>query len=422
MSFGCTIAGGVSNKISAKWTLTIGAAFYTPYAAGLYCNNRFGNEWFMLLGAALCGVGASMLWASEAAIAVGYPEDAKRGRYVGIWMCIRQLGPLVGGAISLALNVETKSTGKVSYNTYLGLIAISALGAPFALLLSQPQDVVRSDGTKIPYMRKTSIGIEARAIWKQMKSKRILLLIPVFIAGQWGVTYQSNYLTSKSILNGLICSGLTSIAYFTVRARALASFLTAIVGFLGNVITGFILDLKISQAAKSRWIYVGVAILITAAWTWVAVVQISFSSKAEAPSLDLDSGPIFGSAFAVYLFFKFFYEVLQTYLYWLMGETGSEQRAGDISRTTGILRSWESIGSTFAYVVGATHWSNQNSMILSFVLWGVTVPFTLIAVFGDWSEDPDLAGQVDSETGRRESASASDVEEHAVSVEKEDKL
>lgn len=80
MSVGCFIAGGISNKLTAKWTLFIGAAFYTPYAAGLYCNNRYGNEWFLLLGAAFCGIGASCLWASEAAIAVGYPEAEKRGR------------------------------------------------------------------------------------------------------------------------------------------------------------------------------------------------------------------------------------------------------------------------------------------------------------------------------------------------------
>jgi hypothetical protein len=70
----------VGNKLTAKWTLFIGAAFYTPYAAGLYCNNRYGNEWFLLLGAGFCGIGASLLWASEAAIAVGYPEADKRGR------------------------------------------------------------------------------------------------------------------------------------------------------------------------------------------------------------------------------------------------------------------------------------------------------------------------------------------------------
>lgn len=112
-------------------------------------------------------------------------------------MGIRQMGPLVGGAISLALNIKTSEKGKVTYTTYLGLVAISSLGAPLALLLSQPQKVVRSDGTQIPYMKKTTAGIEARAIWKQLRNKYMLLLIPVFLAGQFGVTYQGNYLTSK---------------------------------------------------------------------------------------------------------------------------------------------------------------------------------------------------------------------------------
>lgn len=111
-------------------------------------------------------------------------------------MGIRQMGPLVGGAISLALNINTAHAGKVTYTTYLGLVAISSLGAPFALLLSQPQQVVRSNGTPIPYMRRTSLKIEARAIWKQLHNKYMLLLIPVFLAGQFGTTYQGNYLTS----------------------------------------------------------------------------------------------------------------------------------------------------------------------------------------------------------------------------------
>ncbi|CAG7930904.1 unnamed protein product [Penicillium olsonii] len=371
MSIGCFLAGGVTNKITAKWTLFIGAAFYTPYAAGLYCNNRYGNEWFLLLGAALCGIGASLLWASEAAIAVGYPEEEKRGRYVGIWMGIRQMGPLVGGAISLALNVGTAETGKVTYTTYLGLVAISALGAPFALLLSQPQDVVRSNGTKIPYMKKTSFAIEARAIWKQLSNKYMLLLIPVFLAGQFGSTYQGNYLTT----------------YFTVRSRALASFLTAVVGAAANIITGLILDVKsVSRENRSKGVYIFVLIFVTAAWIWNAIVETKLSRMADPPAFDLGDGPFFNSAFTVYMVFKFFYEVLQTYIYWLMAEIKGAQADGDIARTTGILRSWESIGSTIAYAVGATHWPNLNQMILGFALWGFTIPFTILAVFGDWNQ------------------------------------
>jgi hypothetical protein len=68
-----------------------------------------------------------------------------------------------------------------------------------------------------------------------------------------------------------------------------------------------------------------------------------------------------------------------------MAEIKGAQGDGDIARTTGILRSWESIGSTIAYAVGATHWSNQNQMILGFSLWVFTVPFTLLAVFGNWN-------------------------------------
>ncbi|KAJ4393246.1 hypothetical protein N0V93_002454 [Gnomoniopsis smithogilvyi] len=370
MSIGCVISGGVANKITAKWALFIGAAFYTPYAAGLYCNNRYGNEWFMVLGAGLCGIGASLLWASEAAIAVGYPEEAKRGKYVGIWMGIRQLGPLIGGSISLALNVNTAHRGKVSYNTYLGLIAISALGAPCALLLSQPSKVIRSDGTRVPHLRKTNVSIETKAIWRQLKSPYLLLLIPVFLAGQFGVTYQSNYLTN----------------YFTVRSRALASFLTAIVGFLANMIVGTLLDLPISQTLKSRVAFIVIASIITACWIWNGVVQVNLSSLASTPSFDIGETGSAASAFAVYMMFRFWYEALQTYLYWLMGEIRGEgtQENGGIARTTGILRSWESIGSTIAYAIGATGVSNMNQMIVGFVLWGVTVPFTLWAIFGSW--------------------------------------
>ena len=136
-------------------------------------------------------------WSWDIAIPIRTSRLTDR-RYVGIWMGIRQMGPLVGGAISLALNIKTSEKGKVTYTTYLGLVAISSLGAPLALLLSQPQKVVRSDGTQIPYMKKTTAGIEARAIWKQLRNKYMLLLIPVFLAGQFGVTYQGNYLTSKS--------------------------------------------------------------------------------------------------------------------------------------------------------------------------------------------------------------------------------
>jgi hypothetical protein len=159
-----------------------------------------------------------------------------------------------------------------------------------------------------------------------------------------------------------------------------------VVGATANVVTGIFLDLKfISRGTRSKAVYIFVLVFITAAWTWNAITETKLSRMAEPPAFDLGDGPFFNSAFTVYIFFRFFYEVLQTYIYWLMAEIKGAQGEGDIARTTGILRSWESIGSTIAYAVGATHWANLNQMILGFALWGFTVPFTLLAVFGNWN-------------------------------------
>jgi len=104
MGFFCLFGGPIANRIGLKWTLVLGAVGYPVYSAGLYTNNRYGNVWFVLVGAVACGVSAGLFWASEGAVALGYPPPAKRGQYMNIWLVFRTGGPILGGAILLALN------------------------------------------------------------------------------------------------------------------------------------------------------------------------------------------------------------------------------------------------------------------------------------------------------------------------------
>lgn len=173
-------------------------------------------------------------------------------------------------------------------------------------------------------------------------------------------------------------------ANFTVSSRALASFLSAIVGLAANLITGAILDLKFSATLKSRAVYAGIFVMVTTCWIWNAVVEVNLSSRAKPPSFDLGDGAFFDSAFAVYILFKFFYEAMQTYIYWLLGAKKGTQKNGEVSRMTGIMRSWESIGSAIAYGIGASSVSNRNQMIIAFALWVFTIPPTLVVVYGKW--------------------------------------
>ncbi|KAL1628702.1 hypothetical protein SLS56_005694 [Neofusicoccum ribis] len=283
MIFGCTLAGGLSNKIGLKWTLVLGTLGYPFYSAALYVNNRFGTEWFVLVGAVTCGLSASCLWASEAAIVLGYPEHRKRGRYVAIWLAIRNVGQLIGGAVNFGLNVRYATTGKVGYATYLVLIALQCCGLPLALALSLPAKVVRDDGTRVVILKQTSWRAEARAIAKLVRTKRILLLIPVFVFGQWSTPYESNYLAT----------------YFTVRSRALGSFLTACSGITGDLVTGHALDhLPFERRIRARIVWCWIAFLFTGLYIWQTTNQVAYDRA--PPSLDW-SQPGFGRGFASHI-------------------------------------------------------------------------------------------------------------------------
>ena len=81
MAFGCTGFGILANKIGLKKVLIFGTLGYAPYSASLYVNNRYGTEWFVLFGGVTCGIGASALWATEGAIALGYGDIKDRGKF-----------------------------------------------------------------------------------------------------------------------------------------------------------------------------------------------------------------------------------------------------------------------------------------------------------------------------------------------------
>jgi hypothetical protein len=113
MVFFCSIGSVVSNKIGMKWALVIGCIGYAPYAAGLYTNKVFGTEWFVLFGAALCGISAGIFWSVEGAIILGYPEASKRGMYLAVWLGFKSGGQVLGGIINTALNSKSGKAGSV---------------------------------------------------------------------------------------------------------------------------------------------------------------------------------------------------------------------------------------------------------------------------------------------------------------------
>lgn len=76
---------------------------------------------------------------------------------------------------------------------------------------------------------------------------------------------------------------------------------------------------------------------------------------------------------------------------------------GTLARTSGLLRSFESVGSTFAYTTSATKWRYLYTLIFAFAAWVFLMPFTTYAA---WIV-PDQAAKVEVEGVVEESDSES---------------
>lgn len=212
---------------------------YAPYAAGLYVNNRYGVEWLTVLGACLCGISAGIFWATEAAIAIAYPEPWNRGRALGWWLTFRLMGQITGGAINIGLNADRDGAGKVSYSVYLVFIALQAAGPLAALFLTPPHRVQRRDGVEVDLAIHQGPWHEIKMTAKNFVRPKFLLVLfwigqSVFAEAVF-FTYLARDFPAMSLL--ISFQLIQGTVWFSVRARALGSFLGGVTGiFAGNAL------------------------------------------------------------------------------------------------------------------------------------------------------------------------------------------
>ncbi|KAI5922947.1 major facilitator superfamily domain-containing protein [Camillea tinctor] len=359
MGFLCLFGAPIANRIGLNWTLFLGAIGYPVYSAGLYANNRYGNEWFVLVGAVTCGLSAGLFWATEGAVALGYPEPGKRGRYMNIWLWFRTGGPLVGGAIVLGLNnnANAKAKGKVGYQTYLVFIALQCVAAPLALALSPPEKVHRSDGSKVIIQAEKSFKGEFKALLKASKRKDILLLLPIFWAAYFN-QYNSNFQSY----------------YFGVRARALIGFVSNFGTLLSSQLMSTLLDYK--GLTVKRRIFIGfwyIIILHIIAWVYGWVVQEKYT--ANPPVYDWeDKG--FVEGFFVLLLWDFARQALQNWLYYLVAS--KTENIAELTRFSGILRGQESFGQAVAFGLNTQKWKGGRVPL------GVTTVLLVLSIYPTW--------------------------------------
>ncbi|KAF2211346.1 hypothetical protein CERZMDRAFT_43550 [Cercospora zeae-maydis SCOH1-5] len=352
----CALSGVFVKHLGIRWTLILGAAGYCPYAAGLYCNNRYGSSWFVLFGAATCGLGAGLFWMAEAAIALSYPEPYNQGKLLGIWLSFRVGGQILGGAVNLGINAHRNKAGSVSYTVFQVFIALQAL-APFAgLFLTAPSKVERTDGQTVS----CSISKDESS-WKEFVStaklfagKRFILVIPLIAQA---VFAEAVFFTYQGL-------------WFSVRSRALGSFLSGIVAIVAGNLLGLFLDNeKLLIRLRARGSFAVIMTLQGAWWIWGTVLVTEYHRS--RPSFDwVDAG--FGRGFAWFLFMVMGFQVNYMYLYFVIGQLANND--AEIIRYSGLLRGTESAVQAVSYGLSSVGTMGQFGCVyLNFALWAISV-------------------------------------------------
>ncbi|KAE8440799.1 hypothetical protein EG329_006577 [Mollisiaceae sp. DMI_Dod_QoI] len=354
MVVSCFLSPILVRAIGIKYALIFGTMGYAPFAAGLYTNNRFGTSWFVLFGAALCGISAGVFWMAEAAIALSYPEPYNQGRFLGFWLSFRVGGQVLGGAINLGLNASNNQAGKVSYNVYLAFIALQALG-PFAgLLLNKPEKVQRTDGVPVKLAITGNAGAELKANAKLFFSRNFLLIVPLIAQG---VYTEAVMFTFESL-------------WFSVRARALGSFLSGIVAIIAGNLLGAFLDRKqISLKWRARGAFFVILGLQGVWWVWATVLVTDF--RKTKPSYDwVDAG--FGKGFALFLLWVAGFQLNYMYLYFVVGELARTD--AEVIRIAGLLRGTESAVQAVSYGLNSVPiFASVGGVYLNFGLWALAL-------------------------------------------------
>lgn len=223
---------------------------------------------------------------------------------IAIWVACRNMGPIVGGAILLSLNVRTNGTGSISLNSYAVFVGITSAAPFIALLLAPAAKVQRTDGTKV-VVRPTNWRNELKSSYRTLTSRKILLLVPLFFTSWWADSFVSTY----------------NATYLTVRSRALASFLTPFAGNIASFATGWFLDSGDrvgSRRSRAKFALAFFFVLDLAMYAYSAANEAHYTSLATPPKFDWsDRG--FGRAY-LHSFFRTFEELgIQSFLYFLMG-------------------------------------------------------------------------------------------------------
>jgi hypothetical protein len=162
--------------------------------------------------------------------------------------------------------------------TQIGFLILTLIGVTIPLLMANPDNMIRTDGTKVTTPRHPSWKVELYGMWLTLRSDPlIILLFPMFLASNWFYTwrpFKSLFTQPLNLIGVYLCSAEFNEyndALFNIRARSLNNLVYWLSQIVGSVAIGFLLDQRaISRRIRafSGWTVLLAMVFIVHIWAF----------------------------------------------------------------------------------------------------------------------------------------------------------
>ncbi|KAF9908576.1 hypothetical protein EC991_009721 [Linnemannia zychae] len=355
------LSGAIHNKLGPKWTIFIGCLSYVLYAGSLLCYNHTKAGAFTIASGGILGVGAGMLWTAQGAMMMAYPREQDKGKFIGYFWAIFNMGAVLGSVISLAINFNVTEVQSLGDSTYIVFLVIMGVGTLTALSLAPASSVTHSNGDHIKIQEfPTWIG-EIKAILKLFFEWRMVVLIPMFLSSNWFYSYHF------STVNG---------RYFSIRTQSLNNILYWASQIGGSYSFARVLDYQgVNRRTRALWGLTIISAAFIATWVGGIFFQRGYTIDMPKPNHDFKEGASYVGPLFLYMFYGLNDAAWQTYIYWMMGAMSND--ATVLSRYAGFYKCIQSCGAAISWRINAVGTPYMTELIICFALLGLSVPGAL---------------------------------------------
>jgi len=332
------VAGSINNKIGALPTLFLGTLGYSIYIGSWLQSTSHpytaASNGYTLASGAILGLCAGLLWTAQGSLMLSYATEQQKGRFIGIFWVIFNLGAVIGSAVAFGQNFNNSAATSVGSGTYIGFLVLTLLGACIPFLMTPPSKMIRTDGTQVQPLRHPTWIAEFTGLGVALYTDpMIMLLFPLFLVSNWFYTWQENDYNA---------------ALFTIRTRALNGMLYWATQMFGSIIFGLVLDtprLARRTRAYIGWVCLLVVVMVTQGWSYhyqKGYTRESVAGQTEEEKIDFTS-PGFAAYIWLYIFLGLLDSMWQTAAYWFMGAMSNDP--AKLAYFAGFYKSIQSAGA-----------------------------------------------------------------------------